>query len=125
MDRDDRGARAAGRTKTAGESRNAALDLKAGFFQQLAHQASGFDLLHTELGEIEDAVVERGDRLGVAVEVVEAQCLLAAHIGSLRTHGCSPPAVNAMPRVTVSFFNLSSACRNLQQVSLCRISERR
>src|SRR5262249_12383670 len=95
-------------------SRNAALNLKAGFFQHLAHQAGGLDLLHAELGEIEDAVAEHGDRLGVAVEVVDAQRLLAAHIRSLRTHSC-PLDRHATARVTTSSLNRSSACHNPQR----------
>ncbi len=67
--------RAVGGAEAAGEARNAALDLEAGRFEQIAHQAGGLDLLHAQFGEVEDAVVERGDGLGVAFEIVEAERL--------------------------------------------------
>src|SRR5205085_6781911 len=68
-----------------GAARNAALDLEAALLQQPAHQLGGLELLHAELAEVEDAVVEGRDRLGVAVDELVGQLLLGSGVACI--HG--------------------------------------
>src|SRR4051812_27871970 len=77
---------AIGRTKTGREAGDAALDFEAALFQELGHELRSFELLHAELGEVKDAVIERGNRLGVAIEILVTEHLLACDVVDLFGH---------------------------------------
>jgi hypothetical protein len=94
MDGDHRLAAPAGGAEAADEARNAAFDLEAGRFEQFAHQAGGFHLLHSQFSEIEDAVVEGGDGPGIAFEIVEAERLFGTPVGTWRIHDLSSHCVS-------------------------------
>jgi hypothetical protein len=89
VQRHHRLARAVGRTETRREARDAALDLETALLQQPAHQLGGLELLHAELAEVEDAVIERRDRLGVAIDEFAGQFLLGSRV--LGIHSALPP----------------------------------
>ena len=55
---DDRMAGAICRAEAGRETGDAALDRKAGLFEQAGHQLGAFELLHSQFGEMEDAVAD-------------------------------------------------------------------
>ena len=63
---------------------------EARLFKQRRHQLRGLELLHAEFGEIEDVVIETGDGLGIAVEVVEAMRLGGVQVADFVIHGRYP-----------------------------------
>ena len=78
VDGDHRAAAAAGGAESAYKARDAALNREASGLQKFAHQPGGLDLLHPQFAEVEDAVVERRNGLGIAFEIIEAKCLFDA-----------------------------------------------
>src|SRR5262249_14913389 len=86
MDGDDRMARPDGCAESGREPGDAAFDLETCIFQKSGHQLRRLELLHSQLRKVENAVVQRRNRLGVAVDVVEAGCLLLVGIGGRAGH---------------------------------------
>src|SRR5205814_7555254 len=79
----DRMAGTAGGAETACKAGNAALHLEAALFEQLAHELRCLEFLHPQFGKVEDAVVERGNGPGIAIQIIEAKCLLGTGPGNL------------------------------------------